>query len=536
MPTELFPRDQIKLSPRIRYAETDLQKESIDNLAASIARLGLLQPILIGPDNTLIDGWRRYTACGKIGLSHVPVHRRETLTEAEYQEIELEANFQRLDFTWQETVEAVCRIHDARRRAIILEGKPASTWTRQMTGELLGGYSDSYVDNCFSLRQPLLDKDPEVLSADTITDAIRVILRRREDQAVAEKARRTGMVATSLPAFDTLLTSNRVTVNPLGDDPTQWKKCVACEGTGKNSKGGLCHICLDKTLEEQIAHKAWFEQTLAEMRAKTPTTPEADLISQLKVEEIKEAEEVEQVIDLSHTLFHGDSARTILPLWPPACVDHIITDMPYGIDMDNLDQSETSLIDTLRVADTHSVEENLTLFSIMFPACYRVLKDGGFFITWCDIMNWQYMYDLAISTGFKVQRWPITWYKTSVCKCQMAHVLFTKNTEIALVCRKGAATLPTPIQTSVIVAPNDADKKSNNFAKPFSVWEFLISSVSIEGQTILDPCAGEGSGTLAALRLNRRALAIEVDETHYPYLVDNVKTYWKGTFKKVKFI
>jgi site-specific DNA-methyltransferase (adenine-specific) len=244
----------------------------------------------------------------------------------------------------------------------------------------------------------------------------------------------------------------------------------------------------------------------------------------------------EEVIDLSNTLFLGDSVRTILPLWPTACVDHIFTDAPYGIDVANMQQAATALMDVSRVEATHDVGENLDLFAAMMPVFYRLLKEGGFFVTFCDEWNFRLLGDLAASAGFGVQRWSLHWEKTSPCKCQMAHVLTTKDHEIAIVCRKGAARLPAPVTTSRILCPNDADRASNPFAKPFSAWKFIYESFSIPGQTILEPFAGEGSGVTAGIRLNRRVLAVEKDEAHYNYLLEGVKGYWQGVFKKVRFV
>ena len=45
----------------------------IDRLAASIAAIGLLHPIVITPDGTLIAGQRRLEACKRLGWSEIPV-------------------------------------------------------------------------------------------------------------------------------------------------------------------------------------------------------------------------------------------------------------------------------------------------------------------------------------------------------------------------------------------------------------------------------------------------------------------------------
>ena len=59
------------IKPKNRLREVD--KEKVNELANSIKVAGLLQPILIMPDHTIIAGMHRYLACKKLGLEQVPV-------------------------------------------------------------------------------------------------------------------------------------------------------------------------------------------------------------------------------------------------------------------------------------------------------------------------------------------------------------------------------------------------------------------------------------------------------------------------------
>src|SRR5712691_984451 len=66
--TPTRPIDSIKIGNRHRH---DLG--NVGPLAASIADVGLLHPIVIRPDNILIAGARRLAACKQLGWTNIPV-------------------------------------------------------------------------------------------------------------------------------------------------------------------------------------------------------------------------------------------------------------------------------------------------------------------------------------------------------------------------------------------------------------------------------------------------------------------------------
>ena len=50
--------------------------------------------------------------------------------------------------------------------------------------------------------------------------------------------------------------------------------------------------------------------------------------------------------------------------------------------------------------------------------------------------------------------------------------------------------------------------------KPVPVLEWLITTVSNEGDTVLDNCMGSGSTGVAAVKLNRKFIGIDTDEKY----------------------
>lgn len=74
----------------------------IDEFAATIAKDGLLMPIVIYQDMTLVAGGRRLAACKKLKWKKIPCIIRPTGEQLEMRELELLENICRKDLTWHE--------------------------------------------------------------------------------------------------------------------------------------------------------------------------------------------------------------------------------------------------------------------------------------------------------------------------------------------------------------------------------------------------------------------------------------------------
>jgi DNA modification methylase len=238
-------------------------------------------------------------------------------------------------------------------------------------------------------------------------------------------------------------------------------------------------------------------------------------------------------------LIHGDSVK-FLETVPEGTFDHCITDWPYAIDMDNLNANNIhgGLKDLASVVEEHDVDENDALQLAIIPLIYRALKPNSFFITWMDMMMWNKTHDRMVAAGFKAQRWPLVWHKTSSCMNQSAQTNFTKNFEIAIVARKGTPTLIRPQASSVWTGSNDIESKAlgHPFVKPFGLWNWLYDAVAIRGQHILEPFAGRGSMVIPAIRRGLAVTAVECNEEHYNALVVNVSGVYKTMDPKVEFV
>ena len=117
-----IPIDNIHIGDRYRK---DLG--NIKNLAKSIREIGLLHPITIDENGTLICGYRRIEAVKLLGMTEIPAY---TLNLHNIRSGELAENTVRKDFTCSEMVEI---------KKYLAEKERNSALHRQKEGRKLGG-------------------------------------------------------------------------------------------------------------------------------------------------------------------------------------------------------------------------------------------------------------------------------------------------------------------------------------------------------------------------------------------------------------
>lgn len=105
MKLELVKVEDITITDRAR-----VDMGTVGELAESMRKRGLLQPIVLDHTNTLRAGGRRLEAAKLLKWSHIHATRLEELSLSEQLLVELEENSKRKDLTWQETAGLVRRV------------------------------------------------------------------------------------------------------------------------------------------------------------------------------------------------------------------------------------------------------------------------------------------------------------------------------------------------------------------------------------------------------------------------------------------
>jgi len=139
-------RKKVKVK-NIKVPEHRIREElgDIKGLAESIRKFGLLHPLVLDKNMTLISAERRLKAIQMLGWEEVDASVLVEVDELEKKKIELEENIRRKDLTWSEEIKAKKQLHDLLQKMSggikRLEGYWAISDTAELLGEAVGKVS-----------------------------------------------------------------------------------------------------------------------------------------------------------------------------------------------------------------------------------------------------------------------------------------------------------------------------------------------------------------------------------------------------------
>jgi len=226
------------------------------------------------------------------------------------------------------------------------------------------------------------------------------------------------------------------------------------------------------------------------------------------------------------TIYHGD-CREIMPIFPDASIDLVLTDPPYGHNNNNGDlihnrekalgqvkRGEAEAGEARPIAND-SPEETQTLVAWLFPEIARLLKPGCCCCCCCgggggpdpQFARWSLMLDEAI--GFKHA---VVWDKGGLGMGWH----YRRNYEFVLVAEKPGAACNWHGDHRVAnvmrfsgIKPTSTDHPT---VKPLGLFQRFVGLHSAPGETVLDPLMGSGIALSAAKDLGRKSIGIELDE------------------------
>lgn len=495
--------DDLLITDRTRKDTADNRAWIENTLLPSISTFGLIQPITVDQHEertgknifgkeakgtlTLTAGWSRTFAFSLLKEPVIPYAYSVELPLPVRRAQEIEENLRRHDMDWKEICCGMVEIHALYQKNAHLSG---AKWGQAQTGALLN-VSEGHYSYSAKIAKLILAGDKEIIACNSLNDTRIVLLARKQDEARAELAKRTGHVVSTVKK----LTGKKSDI-PVGDLPPSVLREQA------------------KSLMAEPAHRS------------TPSL-------QKLLKKLAEGEISHHKVKISDKILNMDN-KDWFAQQKPESYDGICTDIPYGIDMDNLDMADIS-----RVEGEHDVEENIGQMQQFAHNCYGLLKQDRYGFIWYDIKHQEKLVGWFEEAGFAVQPYPLLWIKTHECKNRAAHKWWTKAVEYVLVVAKGKATISKPQAVNWFSCSGKAERKMQNnpFAKPFDFTQWLLSPIILPGQKWADPYAGEGSLVRAMLNLGLDVTAVEKKKIHYDGLLEHVKKHYRQSLSgEVEFV
>jgi ParB/RepB/Spo0J family partition protein len=181
----------VELDPsEIKVNRDDRQRRAlvgIEDLAASIAMRGQLQPVVITRDHVLVAGERRHAAISSLSGRKIRCTYTDEIDPGELQALEFEENSKRIDLTWQDNCNAILTYHEY--RASISE-----SWTMEATGSALG-LSVSEVSQRIAVAREIRGGNKMVAEAPKLSTAKGLVSRSTERRQAAETSQLLAMTA-----------------------------------------------------------------------------------------------------------------------------------------------------------------------------------------------------------------------------------------------------------------------------------------------------------------------------------------------------
>ena len=211
----------------------------------------------------------------------------------------------------------------------------------------------------------------------------------------------------------------------------------------------------------------------------------------------------------------GDSFEAVADM-QNASVDLILTDPPYSISkagavFSNKGDSRYHRCTLDYAAWDHQEVDMERAAKLMFG----VLRDGGTAIVFYDLWKISPLASALRSAGFGQLRF-IEWIKSNPVPINSSINYLSNGREIAVAAVKGSnPTFHSKYDIGEYRYHTIKGKIYHPTQKPLPLMEALVSKHSNPEDLVLDPFAGSGTTGIAAHRLGRRWIGVEINEEHY---------------------
>lgn len=448
----------LKIGDRIRKDLGD-----INELAASLARLGQLQPIIVDDDNQLIAGGRRTAAATLLGWDEIEAKLYKDCDELLRKDIELEENLKRKALEWPEEVLAIKGIYDL-RVARFGEASPG----RRSILDGLDGSSHGY-----SMGDAAEDLERSKASISMDLALARALI---EMPGIA-------LEASKAAAWKRFKRSKETEIRSAQAARTRIEDLNIYQPDAENDPDEHVHTEPSQPPKQPIKRIGWKGKGM---------------------------------------LYLADSLD-VLRYMPKESIDCIVTDPPYGIDLYREGQ-ETSGNRLAQQAGTMYDDDPFKVMNTLdqvFMHAAELLKPNGHAYVFFHMTRYEETYLMLRKHFGTCEETPIIWIKNTPGIGDPNRSWVYAYEPCFFINRGRHLHKPQAfnyLQYNTIPAAH----KIHPTEKPAALLRHLIQASCLPNETVLDPFAGSGSTLAAAAQLGCKFIGIEKHEPFHRSAVERV--------------
>ena len=218
---------------------------------------------------------------------------------------------------------------------------------------------------------------------------------------------------------------------------------------------------------------------------------------------------------MDYKLYQGDCLEVMGGIKDKS-VDLIVTDPPYLMDYQSNRRKKEDRFDKIK-----NDKGNYMLIQDYLEECHRIMKDNTAIYCFCSWHNIDFFKN-EFEKHFKLKN-ILVWNKNNHGTGDLKGSYAPKH-EFILFGHKGRTLLREKRIADVIDCPKiSSNKLTHPTEKPQDLLEIFIKQSSDVGSIIFDGFMGTGSCGIAAKKLNRNFIGVELDEKYFNIAKDRLE-------------
>jgi site-specific DNA-methyltransferase (adenine-specific) len=170
-------------------------------------------------------------------------------------------------------------------------------------------------------------------------------------------------------------------------------------------------------------------------------------------------------------------------------------------------------------------KKSLYLYGELAKVAARILKPGGSLVTYSGGYYKPEVFEQMSNHGLKFW-WDIAIKHTGTIPFSDARKVYIRWKSLLWYVKGDEidATFPLRIIDDLIES-KPPDKAAHELSQSPTEAEYIISNLCLENDLVLDPMMGDATTGIAALKLKRKFIGIEIDKVHYGNAVERIREF-----------